>query len=117
MTPEERIEKLERANQKLHRLVSWMIILIASAVIVGASGKAPIPDVIQAKQFVLVDQKGNVRGSMGLDGDGKAYLALFDARGKNRALLYEESYTKTGPSTPPAVRDSIYRYAIPRNVR
>lgn len=44
-------------------------------------------DVVRARRFELVDEKGNVRAVLGVDDDGTAGLALADANGRLLAEL------------------------------
>jgi len=64
----ERLAKLERQNQTL-RAVS-MIALITLAAVVSMGQAVPTSHVVEAQKFVLKDANGNVRGWMGVVGNG-----------------------------------------------
>jgi hypothetical protein len=64
----ERLTKLERQNQTL-RVVS-MIALITLAAVVSMGQAVPTSHVVEAQKFVLKDANGNVRGWMGVVGNG-----------------------------------------------
>ncbi len=46
-----------------------------------------VAEVIRAKQFVVVDQDGNMRAELSLNADGKPGMALYDENEKYRVTL------------------------------
>lgn len=47
----------------------------------------PLPDVIEAEEFRIVDKEGNVRATLRLNEKGGPGLALYDDSGRLRAVL------------------------------
>ena len=68
----ERLTTLERQNQTL-RAVS-MIALITLAAVVAMGQAVPKSNVVEAQKFVLKDANGNVRGWMGVVGNGSELM-------------------------------------------
>lgn len=111
---EERLNRLEGENWRLRRILSLAGVVFASVVVIGASVGAGTSEVLKARKFVLEDEKGNIRATLGLDKNNEAFLALFDQSGKARAAFMQEpeaQFEKTGVGVP---KDTIRRYAIPR---
>jgi hypothetical protein len=50
-------------------------------------GADSVPDVVTAKKFVLVNEAGETRATLGVNADGDCGLTLCDAAGKTRASL------------------------------
>ena len=82
-----RVEYLERDNRRLRRLsigslgVTAVLLGLATALVVTAARHGMpgfIPDVVEAKEFLLRDANGRVRGAWGFDDLGAARLALQD---------------------------------------
>ena len=105
MTTEERLEKLEKESAAARRQVRWLAIGGAAALGCVAILLAlwARPAEVQARKFVLVDEKGNPRALLAMEQYGPA-LSLADAQGKTRAGLY---LLKDGPMLNFANMDGI----------
>jgi len=78
----ERIEKLERQNRRLKQLGIVALIAAASLVVMG---EAPLKKTIEANEFILRDNSGNVRARLSVDEKfSTTQLVLFDKEGKPR---------------------------------
>jgi hypothetical protein len=80
---ERRLDRLERENRRLRRL--FVVGLGALAVVplgapVAARALAPPTSLIEAQRFVVRDEAGTVRATLGLE-DGGARLVLRDGDG------------------------------------
>ena len=84
-----RIEELARENRRLRRL--WMGTVVSGALLLGlatalviVSARHGLPgtvaDVIEAKQFLVRDADGNVRGTWGTSNNGSMRLTLQSPR-------------------------------------
>lgn len=84
-----RLERLERDNARLRRMGAW--ILVVTAVLLGVAGAIVVvaarrgmpglvPEVVEAREFVLRDREGHVRGAWGSDDEGAIRLVLQDHR-------------------------------------
>ncbi len=79
-----RLEKLERDNRRLKGFA--FAVLVLSTALATMYATSPIPQRIKAHEFDLVDNSGNIRGSM-LFFMGNAAISLLDAQGKRRAAM------------------------------
>lgn len=81
-----RLEKLERDNRRLKRLGAAALVLAAALGLIAAT--RPVPDVIKAHEFDVVDNAGGsrIRMEVGPQQQG-AHVTLFDAAGKRREDL------------------------------
>ena len=53
--------------------------------VLGATAKSPIPNVVKARSFALVDRDGNTAGIFSVQNDqtlGSTAIVLYDARGQ-----------------------------------
>jgi hypothetical protein len=90
-----RLDQLERDNRRLRRYATSMLLVVAMVLGLGAaliwysvrSGLPGSPDTVSARQFVLRDGDGNVRGAWGLGEDEAVRLVLSDATGRQRVRL------------------------------
>jgi len=91
-----RIDSIERENRRLRRhgtvmLVALSVTVAVSVTIVYLSARHGLPgsvsDVVSARQFVMRDKAGSIRGVWGIGDDGSLRLALNDSRGRPRAKL------------------------------
>ena len=89
MTIEERVEKVEiglaRAKRRNRLLLAGMMLSFVLLTVAMTAGVASREDVVNAKQFNLLDDNGKTRAVLKVkDGPG---LALYDANGKPRVIL------------------------------
>src|SRR3974377_2102646 len=64
----DRIEKLEKQNRRIKRGGVTLFVAVSALVLMGQT--MPTPHVVEAQKFVLKDASGNVRGWMGVIGEG-----------------------------------------------
>ena len=105
LTLEQRMEKLEKelalSRRRFRYLLAGVIALALAAIIcwkpmeTRATGE---PTEIRAKSFLLIDDKGGMRGAWLVASDGPE-LDLFDENGTQIAQFSATSAT-TGPSSP-----------------
>jgi hypothetical protein len=90
-----RLEALERDNRRLRRYGVTMLLVLAVFLGVGASllyfsgayGLPGSPQMVAARQFLLRDARGTIRGTWGTGEDGSVRLALSDDQGRQRIRL------------------------------
>lgn len=91
-----RLEALEGENRRLRRQGTVMLVitavllgLAASIVVTAARHGMPgmVPSVVEAREYVLRDKDGNVRGAWGQDDQGAIRLVLQDHRNKTSIKL------------------------------
>ena len=91
-----RVEELERDNRRLRRLWTYMLVgmatllgLSASIVVVAARHGMPgfVPQVTEARSFLLRDADGEIRATLGMNKNGAAQLALKDVGERDRLRL------------------------------
>jgi hypothetical protein len=90
-----RLDQLERDNRRLRRYVTSMLVVVAMVLGLGAaliwysvrSGLPGSPLTVSARQYVLRDADGNVRGAWGLGEDGAVRLVLSDGDERQRVRL------------------------------
>src|SRR5439155_5002260 len=99
----ERLDRLERAHRRLKLASSATVLLLLSAIGLGAAAPRspqPIPeaspmgsavDGVRAKRFVLVEDTGKVRAVLGAATRGAVSLELLDNDGKVRSVLIVDS--------------------------
>ena len=81
-----RLEKLERDNRRLKRLGAAALVLVAALGLIAAA--QPIPNVIKAHEFEVVDGAGRVRIRMAVNPQQQgANVTLFDSAGTRREQL------------------------------
>jgi hypothetical protein len=90
-----RLDELERDNRRLRRYTNAMLVVVAMVLGLGAaliwysvrSGLPGSPNTVSARQFILRDNKGTMRGAWGLGDDGAVRLVLSDGKGRQRVRL------------------------------
>ena len=89
----ERLETVERENRRLRRLGLMMIIgigvllgLTSAIMVIAARHGMPgmVPQVAEARKFLLRDRDGRIRGTWGTNEEGMAQLLLQDTTGRTR---------------------------------
>jgi len=92
----QRIDSLEEANRKLRRQGTLLLIITAgllglgvALVVTAARHGMPgfVPDVVEAREFLLRDRDGRVRGTWGSDEQGAIRLVLQDHRNRTSIKL------------------------------
>src|SRR5262249_25241748 len=88
----DRVWMLEKRNRRLRNLgIGLALFVIASLAIAqqrqGPTPQPRIPDVIEAKKFVLKDEYGVIRAVLETTGAGGSQMVLFDRKGKARLDL------------------------------
>jgi len=84
---EQRMATLERQNRKLQfGLVAVVTVLVAAAC-VGAVTPQGIPDVIEAREFKVIDENGNATAGMHAQG-----IDVHDANGTLRAHMTADGF-------------------------
>ncbi len=81
---EGRVERLERANRQLVRLLVVIAAVAAAPWLAGATGKSTK---LEVSELVLRDASGARRGGLSVDAAGAAKLILADAKGRERASV------------------------------
>lgn len=89
-----RVDDLERDNQQLRRRSTILILGMAAALTLAAgtliyavTEDRRVAAVVHARQFVLHDTDGTVRGGLGLTGEGGSRLTLKDRAGRERLRM------------------------------
>jgi len=80
-----RIEKLERENRHIKRLGLTALVVTGLIISIGQA-RPQQPDVIRATKFVLVDENGQQRATLGIENGGPA-LVLEDTNGRGVVQL------------------------------
>jgi hypothetical protein len=91
-----RITALEWENRRLRRLATWVLVIVAvllglgAALVVTAARRGMpgfVPEVVEAREFVLRDREGRVRGAWGQDDQGAIRFVLQDAQSQMSVKL------------------------------
>lgn len=80
-----RLEGLERDNRRLKGFAVTAIILAAALGAIYAT--QPVPEVIRARNFEVVDRTGRVRAKMAVQPNGIAFIQVTDELGHARAAM------------------------------
>lgn len=81
----ERLEKLERENQRLRRGGLAALVAVALVGILGAA--RPAPKALTAQQLLLTDAGGNVRVRLSAENPKFPSVTLYDAKGRTMLSL------------------------------
>jgi hypothetical protein len=90
-----RLDEIERDNRRLRRYTTTMLVVVAMVLGLGAaliwysvrSGLPGSPLTVSARQFVLRDNRGTVRGAWGIGDDGALRLVMSDDEGRQRVRI------------------------------
>ena len=78
--------KILRSNNHL-RLMTCALMLLCGALVTMAQTSSAVPETLEARQFLLRDSAGKLRGAMGVTADGAVGLNLEDSTGRTRVTL------------------------------
>ena len=92
---ETRISKIEHQVRFLRRIIAFLIILLVAGVSYGVT--APIPEVIQARRFEVVNQNGRNLVFVGESVNGSGIIQIFQEKGEGSISLLGVS-SKSGPA-------------------
>lgn len=98
MEQREKIARLEAQNRKfkIGGLIALLLVVVALAKGCSSSSSASHGDrVVEAQRFVVRSADGKERAVLGLVGEDRLYLSMFDSGGKQRAAVGVED---DGPS-------------------
>lgn len=79
MNIEERIERLERQNRRLRNGLGVVVIAAITVGLVGFTAQQGIPDVVRARQFVVVDSRGDLLASFHSLNEKEPRLSFWDS--------------------------------------
>ncbi len=81
-----RLDRLERENRRLKVVGGLALLGMAALTVMGQTPPTSVANTLEAERFVLRDNAGNVRATLGLRPDGTAALALADDTQQDRAV-------------------------------
>ena len=87
----ERLERVERDNQRLKLVVGALMLVLAAVPLTGAVIPEQIPEVIRAQRFEAIDETGKGRAVMNTDG-----IIYFDQNRTPRARMTSYGFTYLG---------------------
>ena len=87
MSIEERVARLERQNRRLKQGLAAVVLVVAGAVIMGATKQTGLGETIEAQAFVVKDKSGKIRALLGVSKSSEPTLQFYDKDGKWRAIL------------------------------
>jgi hypothetical protein len=92
----QRLDRLERENWYWKRATLLLLIVIASAILMGQTGKPSRieAEMIEAQSIVLKDSNGKKRGELGKNDRGHYGLYIYSAVGKDLASLVDDTASK-----------------------
>jgi len=82
-----RLDRLERENRRLKFVGALALLGLGALTVMGQTAPTSVANTLEAERFVLRDNAGNVRATLGLRPDGTAALALADDTQQDRAVL------------------------------
>ena len=88
MDIEQRFERLERENRRLKLAGAAVVAVLLAVALVGAVMPQEIPEIVEARQFRVIDENGERRAMMSTDG-----IAYFDENVQMRGLMYTDGIT------------------------
>lgn len=93
-----RIARLEQSNRRL-RCGAALLSCVVGVIVVAGAQKRPVPDTIEAREFVMLNADGKCRAKLGGDGLSKAAsLWFFGEEAASTATLtdFSLSFRRTG---------------------
>jgi hypothetical protein len=92
-TLERRLERLERDSRRWKALATLAMLTLSLVCLLGAgkSDETSVPNELQARAFVLVDQRGTPLARLGLLPHGALGLGFYDQGKKSRIVLSVEN--------------------------
>ncbi len=79
---ESRVDKIERDNRRLKLTVGALLLALAAVPLIGAVMPEQIPELIQARNFQVIDESGTVRTEMHWNG-----IFIRAENGRTRTLM------------------------------
>ena len=83
----DRVDRLERGNRRLRRFGLFAFLGVGFLVVMGQTSSGIVPEVIEAKRFVVKDAGGRNLAALGTDRDGAPLLVLTNLDGGLGATL------------------------------
>jgi len=89
----ERLSRLEHQQAELlrsnrrWRMTSGALLLLCGAMVIMAQSTSGVAESLDARQFVLHDSTGKVRGALGITDDGSVGLNFVDSKDRTRITL------------------------------
>lgn len=80
-----RLERLERDNRRLRRFVFAAAVLVAALAAIYAT--QPVPQVVRAHSFEVIDNSGKVRAKMAVQPNGESFIQVNNEQEHPRAAL------------------------------
>lgn len=96
-TPVIKLETLERENRQWKRAGAVALAGMVALGLMGQSTSGEVAKVVEAKEFILRDSRGDTRAVLALGSDGSVDLGLSDETGTARVWL------SLGPQGSPSV--------------
>ena len=85
MDLEQRLARLERANRRMKRIGTLVVVVAAAVVLSGAADGKDLPDLV-VRSLTLKDKDGKTRARLAMVYESP-HLDLFDKDGKRRVML------------------------------
>lgn len=83
----ERLSRVERQNRRLKLSGFVFVAGLMTVFIMGQASTPKVPDVIEAREFVLRGQNGARRALLAVASDGSAGIHIYDSDEKRRVAL------------------------------
>ena len=83
MTTEQRLERLERQNQRLRRAVIGVVAVGLSLLVMGQTLPDKVHDVVKAREFQVIDSEGRIYAKLYRSGPSGARLTFYNPHKKH----------------------------------
>lgn len=96
-----RFEQLERQNRNMRRCLQGAGIILAAGAALAWTADSAVPDVLKAREFRVIDDRGNTRATLGAndhEATETAGLVVLSSDGKSRLELAYTNRAKEGLS-------------------